>query len=313
MGKVIMDTDLGIDDAFAILLANNSDETDVQAITTVEGNVKLEYANENAFKILDFTRNNNIPVYKGEYKPLKVKPEEAEYVHGRNGLGDVEYDPIDRKIEDMSAVDYLIKSVNEKPNEITIIAIGPLTNIALAVQKDDNFAKNVKKLVIMGGSSEKGNVTKFAEFNFHRDPHAAKIVFKAGFKDIVMVGLNVTEKLPLTENQEKMLLYINSELSNFLYKATRLGAEFDRKMGLGGLIINDALTVAYLIDETVLKLKEANINIKVSGEEIGRSVIDENKTANCRYAYDVDVNKFYKILFRRIFHDNIEIVNKYLD
>lgn len=312
MQKIVIDTDGGVDDAFAILLANTSKKINLQAITTVEGNCKLNYVNQNVFKMLEFTNNNDILVYEGEKKPLIVKPVEAEHIHGENGLGSVEFDPVKRKVENIKAVDYLVKEVNSNPKKIKIVAIGPLTNIALAIKKDKNFVKNVKELIIMGGGVKKGNITKFAEFNFYRDPHAAEIVFKAGFKNLIMIGLDVTEKLPLTAKLENLLIDINTDLSNLLYKASRLGAEFDRKSGHDGFILNDALTIAYLIDKSILNLKKAHIDIKIDGEEIGRSIIIDNKKTNCKIAYNVNVNKFYRILFTNIFNKNNKFINKYL-
>ena len=313
MKKIIFDTDLGVDDAFSLLLICCNEKLKLQAVTLVEGNCKMEYAIENPFKILDFTKDKNVPVYKGAENALKVKRANAEYVHGENGLGNVKYKPIARKIEDKSAVDYLIDEVNKNPKEITIVAIGPLTNIALAIKKNKDFVKNVKELIIMGGSITNGNITPYAEFNFYHDPHAAKIVFDAGFENIIMIGLNVTEKLPLTKNHEKMLLEINSDLSNFLYKATRLGTKYDKKMGLKGLIINDPLTIAYLIDKSLLKLQDAHIAIKIHTKKTGMSYIKENKSPNCKVAIDVDSKKFFQILFSNIFKSNLDIVKKYCD
>jgi len=305
MKKIIIDADPGTDDTFAILLATSTQELNIQAICTVAGNCDLENATKNTFKILDLANRNDIPVYKGMSKALKVENDDASYVHGNNGMGGVLFEPINRLPENLHAVDYLIKTVNENPNEITIVAIGPLTNIACAINKDPSFAKKVKKLIIMGGSTEKGNVTPYAEFNFYKDPHAAKIVFETEFNEIIMMGLNVTSKQVLNEKLENILKNSDNSLANFLYAITRKGAEFDKSCGYEGLLIHDAITASYLIDPSVVKLKTAKVTIETNGKEMGRSNITLTENSNCKVAYDVDVNKFYQILLKKIF--NIEI------
>lgn len=301
MKKIIIDADPGTDDTFAILLATNSEELDVKGICTVAGNCDLENATNNTFKILDLANRNDIPVYKGMANSLRVENKDASHVHGNNGLGGVLYQPINRKAEDLNAVDYLINTIKEYPDQIYIIAIGPLTNIACAIKKEPNFAKNVKSLIIMGGSTDEGNITPFAEYNFYKDPDAAQIVFESNFKEIIMMGLNVTNKLPLTKELEKKLQNINNPLSDFLYKITRQGAEFDRKQGLGGLILNDPITISYLIDSSIIELRPAKVTIETKGEKIGKSNVVFVENSNCKVAYDVYPNKFYNILFGRIF------------
>lgn len=299
MKKIIIDCDPGLDDTLALLLASKSEEIDIQAVCTVAGNCSLENATNNAFKALDLANKNNIPVYKGMNKALKVDSEDASYVHGNNGMGGVYYEPINRQAEDLHAVDYLLKTVRENPNEIIIVAIGPLTNIASAIQKDSEFARNVKKLIIMGGAIEKGNVTPYAEFNFYKDPHAAQIVFGTDFNEIVMMGLDATNKLPLTERLENILQNADSDLAQFIFAITRTGAKFDRSCGFSGALLHDPITIAYLIEPSIIKLKDAKVNIELEGEKIGKSNVTFIENSNCKVAYDVDSDKFYKLLFKR--------------
>lgn len=300
MKKIIIDADPGIDDTFCILLASKSKEFDIQAVTTVAGNCSLDNATNNAFKALSLAGKNEIPVYKGMNKSLKIDNTDATYVHGSNGMGGVDYTPIERNVEDMHAVDYLIKAVKENPKQITILAVGPLTNIASAILKDSDFAKNVKTLIIMGGSTDKGNVTPYAEFNFYKDPHAAKIVFEADLDDIIMMGLNITSNLSLNEHLENILCNHNSELSNFLYSVTRTGAKFDRSEGFDGLLIHDPITIAYLIDPSIVELQNARITIETDGEKTGKSNVTFIENSNCRVGIKVNTDKFYKLLFKRI-------------
>lgn len=306
MERIIIDADPGTDDAFAILLAAHSNELKIEGITTVAGNCDLENATNNTFKILDLANRNDISVYKGMHKSLAIDDIDATDVHGNNGMGGVTFKPINRQVEDMNAIDYLINTVNENPNEITIVAIGPLTNIAVAINKDTSFSKNIKKLIIMGGAIEEGNITPYAEFNFYKDPHAAQIVFNSNIKEIVMLGLDVTTKLPLTEKLENTLKDINNDVSNFLFDITRTCAKYDREIeGLDGAILNDPLTIAYLIDPSIVELKNAKINIETTGEKIGKSNIELSNDSNYKVAYTVDSDKFYNILFNKIFNINL--------
>lgn len=305
MRKIIIDADPGVDDTFAILLASKSKELDIQAITTVSGNCDLENATNNTLKILDLANRNDVAVYKGMNKSLKIKNEDASYVHGNNGMGGILYEPIKRNIKQMHAVDYLIKAVNENPNEITIVAIGPLTNIASAIQKDKEFVKNVKSIIIMGGTTKEGNVTPYSEFNFYKDPDATKIVFEANFNEIIMMGLNITSELVLNERLEKILQNIDSDIAKFLYAITRKGAQFDRAKGFEGFLLHDISTIAYLIDNSIVELKNAKISIEIEGEKAGKSNVEFIENSNCKVGYKINTEKFYKLIFERIFNINI--------
>lgn len=299
MAKVIIDADPGVDDALAIMLACKSAFIELLGVTVVAGNCGMENGVRNTFKVLDMCDKNHIPVYKGAESSLEDRKIDAAYVHGKNGFGDLEYEPILRSTSG-DAVEYLIKMVNENPGEIDLVAVGPLTNVALAIMRDKSFALNLKSLLIMGCAKVKGNVTKFAEFNFYQDPHAAKIVLESGIKEILLFGLNVTEKLSLTEELEEQLKNSDNEIAQTVYKITRLGAEFDRSVGHKGLIVNDPLTVAYLIDSNVAKLMNADVSVATEGEQIGRSYIQMNENGKCKVAYEVNPKLFYDILFENI-------------
>lgn len=299
--RIIIDADPGVDDAFALMLAVNSNKFKIEGITTVAGNCDLKNATNNTFKILDLCKNNDFKVYKGMDKSLSDGSIDAAHVHGNNGLGGIIFEKSKRKPENIDGVDYLIEAVNNNPREITLIALGPLTNIAEAINRNENFANNIKKLVIMGGGDNLGNITPYAEFNFYKDPVAAKIVFEKLKCEIVVVPLNVTHKFPLTYELEENLKNMNNEVATFLYDITRQGAKFDREqLHLAGLIINDPITIIYLLDNSSLKLKKVNIDIVVNGERSGMSNIEENINSNISFAYDIDSEKCYKILFKNI-------------
>ena len=298
MKKIIIDTDPGTDDFIAISLALKSNKFDVLGITTVEGNCSLDNATKNAFKTLNMCERDDIEVYKGLENDY-LGTLSATDVHGNNGMGGIEYTPINRKENSIGAIDYLINTIKENPNEITIVALGPLTNIAACIENDKEFAKNVKELVIMGGSASYGNITPYAEFNFYKDPKSVDTVLKADFKSILIFGWDMTTKMPLLPEKEKVLKNSENELSKFIYRITR-GAANGTDKKYGGAVISDPLTIAYLIDNSVAKVAPANVKMILDGEKSGASVIEFVENSNIKFANAVDAEKFYKILFDAI-------------
>src|SRR5215470_4911256 len=186
--KIILDTDPGSDDALALMLALNSPELDVRAVTVVPGNVTAAQGLDNALRLVSLANRCDIPVAGGAQHPLFQKLITAEFWHGKNGLANVELPASKCKADPRWAPDLIIEMVHANPHEITLIPVGPLTNIALALQKDRSIVKLVKEVVIMGGSISGGNVNAAAEANIYNDPEAAQIVFQAGWP-LTMVGL----------------------------------------------------------------------------------------------------------------------------
>lgn len=298
MRKIIIDADPGTDDFIAISLALKSEKFDVLGITTVEGNCSLENATKNAFKALNMCDRDDIEVYKG-LKNDNLETQNANDVHGNNGLGGIEYTSIDRKENKKSAIDFLIQTVNENPGQITIVALGPLTNIAECIRRDKEFANNVGSLLIMGGSASYGNITPFAEFNFYKDPYSVENVLQANFNNILIFGWDVTTKMPLLEKYEKILNNSEKVLPKFIYDITRTTVVHD-KSSYGGAVISDPLLVAYLIDNSVVQLKPANVKITTSGNQSGKSIVEFVNNSNIKFATSVDRDKFYDILFKVI-------------
>jgi inosine-uridine nucleoside N-ribohydrolase len=182
MQRILLDTDPGIDDALALLLALASPEIQLEAITTVSGNVHVDLTTRNALALLELAGRMDIPVARGCEGPLLVKNVDAADVHGSNGLGGIELPHPKSQPVVQHAVELIIEKVMDAPGEITLVAIGPLTNIALAFRREPRIAQSVREVVIMGGALRvPGNVTPGAEFNIFCDPHAAHIVFHAGW------------------------------------------------------------------------------------------------------------------------------------
>ena len=202
--RVILDTDPGVDDAFALLLAMSSPELKIEAITPVSGNVPLELTLPNALRMVEIANRTDIPVAAGARVPLARRLVTAEYAHGENGLGGTVFPDPKTKPVGIPAAMLIREIVRKYPGEVTLITLGPLTNIATALEIDSELARMVPGLVMMGGSLAGGNITPAAEFNIYVDPEAAKIVFQSGIP-ITMVGLDVTRKTSLTEDHVKTL------------------------------------------------------------------------------------------------------------
>ncbi|XP_052725470.1 probable uridine nucleosidase 2 isoform X2 [Vigna angularis] len=198
--KIIIDTDPGIDDAMAIFVALNSPEVEVIGLTTIYGNVYTTLATRNALHLLEVAGRTDIPVAEGSHLTLTkgTKLRIADFVHGADGLGNQNFPPPKGKPIEESAAAFLVRQAKLNPGKVTVVALGPLTNIALAVQMDPEFAKNIAQIVILGGAfAVNGNVNPAAEANIFGDPDAADVVFTSG-ADILAVGINVTHQVILT-------------------------------------------------------------------------------------------------------------------
>jgi purine nucleosidase len=263
--KVIIDTDPGTDDAMAILLALNSPELQVEAFTAVPGNVVAKQSLENALKLVSLAGRCDIPVSGGAEHPLNQKTYTATYWHGKNGLADIELPPSKCKADPRFAPDLIIELVHKYPHQITLIPIGPLTNIALAVSKDPSIVGLVKNIVIMGGSLNGGNVDGAAEANIFGDPEAAQIVFNAGWM-VTMVGSDVGERTLMTRKHLTELEAGHGPENDMVTRIARFYIERSEKDGWPGAAMYDPLAVSVVIDPTLVTLKDMHVDIETRGE-----------------------------------------------
>jgi pyrimidine-specific ribonucleoside hydrolase len=264
--RIIIDTDPGIDDAMAIFLALRSPELKVEAITPVAGNVPLDLTLPNALRLLEIADRTDIPVAAGASHPLVRRLATAGHVHGVNGLAGVEFPEPKTKPVRETAPEIIRRIVRENPGEITIVGVGPLTNVALALRADPELANMIPAIAIMGGSLSGGNMTPAAEFNLYVDPEAARIVFDANIP-LTMVGLDVTRKCRVSEEHIKQLEAANNPVSQAAGKILRATYERMRHGGeVTDIDLHDALAVASLIDHDVITRKDYYVEVETVGE-----------------------------------------------
>jgi inosine-uridine nucleoside N-ribohydrolase len=263
--KVVIDTDPGVDDAMAILLALNSPELDVKALTVVAGNVVVEQGFENALKLVSLAGRCDVLVAKGASHPLVQRLVTAEFFHGANGLGNVELPAPACQADASFAPDLIIKLTHLYPHEITLIPVGPLTNIALALRKDPSIVPLVKEVVLMGGSITGGNVTAAAEANIHNDPEAARAVFEAGWP-LTMVGLNVTEKTLFARADLDWLAKTRGRQNDFAVGVLSFMVDLASKLGVEGTPMHDPLAVGAVIDRSLITTQDMRVDVETRGE-----------------------------------------------
>ena len=285
--KIILDTDPGIDDAMAILFAEAHSEIDLKAITCVYGNASIENATHNAL-FLKEKFGLKADIVKGAEKPI-IRPSVGAtvVVHGESGLGDVEAPAELNVIADpRPAYQYIIDALKSEPGEITIVAVGPLTNLALALAAEPDIVSLVKEVVVMGGAfgghDHRGNVTPFAEANIHDDPHAADKVFAASWP-VVIIGLDVTEESFFTKAYLDELRDDAGEVGQFIWDVSRFYLKFySEKLGMQGCHVHDPSAIAYVIDPTLFTLRDGPVRVVTDGPAEGMTLqkFDKRKYMN---------------------------------
>jgi purine nucleosidase len=303
--RIIIDTDPGVDDALAVLLALASPEIQLEALTTTQGNVIVEKATRNALSVLELAHASHIPVAQGSMFPLVQPLRASDSVHGASGIGNSKLPEPRSKPVPQHAVDYLIERVLAEPNQISIFSIGPLTNIAMAIRKAPGFAKAVKEFVIMGGAiHEGGNATPLAEFNIFVDPHAAHIVFHSDIP-ITLIPLDATHKCLLEQEHMDRLLKIKSPVSRFISEAAEVYLKSSLERGYPGSALHDPLTLATIIAPELLTLKEHYVDVDISGGvSMGKTFADfyhmTHKPVNMKVALDVRAEDFIELFLQRM-------------
>ena len=304
---MLLDCDTGVDDAVAILLSKHLQTLELVAVTTVAGNVEVEHTTRNTLQVLELADMRDIPVYIGAAKPLLSEPVTAHHVHGMNGLNEIVLPQPARKAEEMPAWDAIYAYAKKYKGELVIVAIGPLTNLALAIAKYKELPKLIRRIVIMGGAAVGGNITPAAEFNVYADPEAADMVFTCG-APVYMCGLDVTMRAYFTPEELDELSALGSKQAVFARDVMQGILKFYRNYNLRGVAFHDPVTVLYADDDSYFQTDHAGVRVETKGRLTrGKTVTDLYSDKQMEHNAYVVTNLDRDVFKRHVF----EIMAKY--
>ena len=314
MINIIFDTDPGVDDAFALLYALNHPNINVLGITTVFGNVPVETSTKNALILSEMAHKGTI-VYQGANKPLERKiTNYPSFIHGHDGLGDTNHPQSKFNASKLDAAQFIINEISENSGNINLVAVGPLTNIANSIKQDPSIANKVNSLLIMGGSwLAGGNITPVAEANIYNDPEAAEIVFKSGLP-IIMVGLDVTHKVFLSQKDIDKLSSLNNS-GKFLEKISNIYIKFYKDTrNMDGCFFHDATAVIAMTNPEFFKYKVARVYVSQDNLTRGQTVV---YLKDLKHETEINDNRgFVQVLYdvesKKVISEYLKVAIKYM-
>lgn len=300
--RIIIDTDPGVDDAVAIMLALASPELEVLGLTSVCGNVALAHTTRNARRLVELSGRNDVVVAEGAATPLVYPAGDASEVHGQDGLGDLTWDEPATPLSDLTAIDFIYQSAQSTP--LTLVAIGPLTNLALLLRRYPEVTSRIEEVVIMGGASLEGNVTAAAEFNIWADPEAAAVVFGADWP-ITFMPLDLTHQATLTEDVVAQIGALGNEVGRRLCAMLQPYANFHEEWhGSRDVIMHDAMAIYELIDREAITKIGVHVDVETGGHfSRGATLIARgpaHASSRTRVGVTLDNNKFVALLLERL-------------
>ncbi|KAH9621833.1 hypothetical protein KSS87_013919 [Heliosperma pusillum] len=275
--KLIIDTDPGIDDSMTILMAFQCEAVDILGLTTIFGNVSTEDATRNALLLCEIAGRPDVPVSEGSHEPLKGgKPRVADFVHGSDGLGNIFLPDPNMKKCAKNAAEFLVDKVSEYPGEVTVLALGPLTNIALAIKRDSSFASKVKKIVVLGGAFfSLGNVNPAAEANIYGDPEAADVVFTSG-ANITVVGINLTTQVKFTDKDLQELRESKGKHCRRITDMCKFYRDWHVKSdGVYGIFLHDPVSFVAVVRPDLFTYKKGVVRVETQGVCVGHTLLDQ--------------------------------------
>jgi inosine-uridine nucleoside N-ribohydrolase len=297
--RVVLDCDPGHDDALAILLAASSPAIELEAITTVAGNQTLERVTLNARRICSVAGIHDVPIAAGSDRPLRRDPIVAEAIHGSSGLDGVEWDEPEVSMDARHGVDLLVeRALADDPRPLTVIAVGPLTNVAAALARDPSVASGIERIAVMGGAIGLGNVTPSAEFNIHADPEAAAAVIGSGVP-VTLVPLEVTHLALATDDVLARIASLGTRTAEVSVALMRYFADtYRRVFGFEAPAVHDPCAVATVIDPTLVPARSVHVEVDTTdGPSAGRTACDvygiTGRTANLDLGIDLEVERFW--------------------
>ncbi|MCF6301913.1 MAG: nucleoside hydrolase [Devosiaceae bacterium] len=306
--KIIIDTDPGQDDAVALLLALASpDELDVLGVVTVAGNVGLAQNSINALKIIELSGRPDTKIYAGCDRPMRRTPVTAEHVHGQTGLDGPDLPDPKITLQDIHGVDFIIRTLQNTPEkQITLCALGPLTNIAMALVRAPEIAPRIKEIVLMGGGYfEGGNITPTAEFNIYVDPEAADIVLQCG-APITIIPLDVTHGALATKDRVNSFAKMGNNTGTAIHQMLTFSERFDlEKYQWRGAPLHDPCVIAYVLEPDMFTGRLINVEIEVASELTrGMTVADfwgvTQRKPNATFMRHIDDDRYYTMLNERL-------------
>ena len=316
--KIIIDTDPGIDDSMAIFYALNSPEIELLGLTTIFGNASTEICTTNALRLLEIAGRSDIPVYRGAEKPISSELRGSpDFVHGPDGQGNSNLSPPKTSVQKETALEFLHKTIQDNPGEVTLVPIGPLTNIAELFIHDSSIDKDIKEIILMGGNAiSEGNATPTAEANIINDPEAADIVFSANC-EISMVGLDVTNKVFMSKEEINILCQFDDPRSEHLKKIIPFYYDFlSSFFGKEGMPTHDSSAITYLLDRSLFSTLNYPIKVETEGVSRGKTWmgmgISRNEGGlserlkpwegrkNVNVCVDVDAEKVISLILERL-------------
>lgn len=303
--------DPGVDDALALMLALNSPELDVLGVCTVNGNVPVDKGTRNTLALLSMLGRPEVPVYRGAERPLRRDPVHATEIHGPGGLGDTALPPADFDVSG-SAANFLTEVLEDRPNEVTIVAVGPLTNLATVEEQSPGLLRKARALVVMGGAvSEPGNVSPTAEFNFFADPDAARAVVASGAA-LTLVPLDATHRVQITKDELAMWSGgSRGATANFVAASMAPAMAHSRRVyGAARFCLHDPMAVGFVVDPSNFRVSRVFADVEVgNGVTSGQMVVDlrpfvddaQRKGVQVSWVSDVQVEAFKSMFKDRVF------------
>jgi inosine-uridine nucleoside N-ribohydrolase len=302
--RILLDCDPGHDDAIALLLALVSPELELLGVTTVAGNQTLEKTTANALRVLEFVGRGDVPVAAGADRPLARELFIGAYVHGESGLDGPALPAPSGSPVDKHAVDFLAERILDSERPVTLVPVGPLTNVALLLARHPESAANVERIVLMGGAIAEGNVTPAAEFNIYVDPEAAWRVFRCGIP-LTMIGLDVTHKA-LMRDEHAARLRASGAVGGLVAELYDFFIEYHRRTyGIEGAPIHDAVAVAQVLQPGIVETLPRHVDVDCESRLCrGRTVVDlwrrTGEEANADVGVDIDADAFLELLCERL-------------
>jgi inosine-uridine nucleoside N-ribohydrolase len=303
--RIVLDCDPGHDDAIAILLAAHSPRLKLEAITTVAGNQTVQKTARNALKVCSLAGIRDVPIAAGMDRPLVREQHIAAEIHGESGLDGPSLPEPDLELAPIHAVDLLIELLLASDGDLTIVATGPLTNVATAMRREPRIVPSIRQVVLMGGAMGLGNTTPAAEFNIYVDPEAANVVFNCG-RPITMIGLEVTHQAQATPEVRRRIRALGIPVARLVDELLEFFAEtYLNVFGFPAPPVHDPCAVAHVIDATLLRSKPMRVDVELRGEfTAGRTVCDvygiTGRAANVEVGLEIDVPRFWDLLIETL-------------